>query len=133
MFLPRGTSSATSHGSSSPQTTPAPSRPTTGRSSGGRHCLTSDPFTNVSTEESVITSHLIRSFDDLTDRLDPCRPVITLFSGGLDSSYLLLRLRQMGFGNVHALSVDVGGTDTTHQNEHIAAQLGVRLHTRLRH
>jgi len=87
----------------------------------------------VSTEESVITSHLIRSFDDLTDRLDPCRPVITLFSGGLDSSYLLLRLRQMGFGNVHALSVDVGGTDTTHQNEHIAAQLGVRLHTRLRH
>lgn len=81
----------------------------------------------------MITSHLIRSFDDLADRLDRRRPVITLFSGGLDSSYLLLRLRQAGFANVHALSVDVGGTDTTHQNERITAQLGVRLHTHPQH
>lgn len=92
-----------------------------------------DDAANVPTEEFVITSQLIRSFDDLTDRLDPCRPVITLFSGGLDSSYLLLRLRQAGFDDVHALSVDVGGTDTTHQNDRIAARLGVRLHTLFQH
>ncbi|MEW2634985.1 hypothetical protein AB0903_25900 [Streptomyces sp. NPDC048389] len=36
-------------------------------------------------------SPFIRSFSQL-ESLDPGRPVVTLFSGGLDSSYLLLRL-----------------------------------------
>ena len=35
-------------------------------------------------------------------------PVVTMFSGGLDSTYLLLRLQQLGFTNIHAVAVDVG-------------------------
>jgi argininosuccinate synthase len=31
-----------------------------------------------------------------------------MFSGGLDSTYLLLRLQQLGFTNIHAVTVDVG-------------------------
>lgn len=31
-----------------------------------------------------------------------------MFSGGLDSTYLLLRLQQLGFTNIHAVAVDVG-------------------------
>ncbi|KAK2750083.1 hypothetical protein FQN57_004575 [Myotisia sp. PD_48] len=31
-----------------------------------------------------------------------------MFSGGLDSTYLLLRLQQLGFRNIHAVAVDVG-------------------------
>lgn len=32
-----------------------------------------------------------------------------MFSGGLDSIYLLFRLQKLGFTNVHAVSADVGG------------------------
>lgn len=35
-------------------------------------------------------------------------PIVTMFSGGLDSTYLLLRLQQLGFTNIHAVAVDVG-------------------------
>jgi argininosuccinate synthase len=92
-----------------------------------------DDDTMLLPDNVMIAGQLIRSFSDLADRLNPSRPLITLFSGGLDSSYLLLRLRQAGFDNVHALSVDVGGTDTTHLIEHITCQLGARLHTQPQH
>ena len=35
-------------------------------------------------------------------------PVVTMFSGGLDSTYLLLRLQQLGFKYIHAVAVNVG-------------------------
>ncbi|MFJ6687024.1 argininosuccinate synthase-related protein [Streptomyces werraensis] len=71
----------------------------------------------------------VRSFRQLTPgSLDASRPIVTLFSGGLDSSYLLLRLRDAGFRNVHALSVDLGEDETTEDKQFIAKKLGVDLH-----
>lgn len=35
-------------------------------------------------------------------------PVVTMFSGGLDSTYLLFRLQKLGFINIHAVAVDLG-------------------------
>lgn len=55
-------------------------------------------------------------------------PLVTLFSGGLDSSYLLLRLREMGFTVVHALSVDIGELETQQEKQYIAVALGATLH-----
>ncbi len=53
---------------------------------------------------------------------------MTLFSGGLDSTYLLYRLRQAGVDEVHALSVDLGGDEAPELTD-IADTLGVHLHT----
>ncbi|MFB7754439.1 argininosuccinate synthase-related protein [Streptomyces sp. NPDC056121] len=75
------------------------------------------------------TPRLLRSFADLSpERLDPKRPVVTLFSGGLDSSYLLLRLVQAGFREVHAVSVDLGDGETAEDQQQAAEHLGVHLH-----
>ncbi|MGE7435335.1 argininosuccinate synthase-related protein [Kitasatospora sp. NPDC001175] len=72
---------------------------------------------------------LIRSFRQLTtEALDPDEPVVTLFSGGLDSTYLLLRLRDAGLRNIHAVSVDLGEDETSEHKQRIADELGVRLH-----
>ncbi|MEV7020603.1 argininosuccinate synthase-related protein [Kitasatospora sp. NPDC093558] len=72
---------------------------------------------------------IIRSFRQLSPEvLSPDAPIVTLFSGGLDSSYLLLRLRNSGFTNVHALSVDLDEDETREQKQRIADELGVRLH-----
>jgi argininosuccinate synthase len=82
-----------------------------------------------SEREVVRRSDNIRSFGELTiDKISTSRPVVTLFSGGLDSSYLLLRLLRAGFGNVHAVSVDLGEDETIERKRHIADKLGVRLH-----
>jgi|SRR5690349_20304024 asparagine synthetase B (glutamine-hydrolysing) len=81
------------------------------------------------TEKSAaITSHRFRSFDEIDHRFDRDRPVVTMFSGGLDSSYLLLRLRQMDFTDVHALSVDIGELETQEKKQRIAVGLGATLH-----
>lgn len=50
----------------------------------------------------------IASFEHLEQIQDRDAPVVTMFSGGLDSTYLLLRLQQLGFTNIHAVAVDVG-------------------------
>ncbi|MZD56778.1 argininosuccinate synthase-related protein [Streptomyces sp. SID5606] len=71
----------------------------------------------------------IRSFRDIAQSgVDVKRPIVTLFSGGLDSSYLLYRLVQAGATEVHALTVGVGGDEQPEQIQQIADQLGVRLH-----
>ncbi|MGW4193876.1 argininosuccinate synthase-related protein [Streptomyces sp. NPDC005004] len=70
----------------------------------------------------------IRSFRQIESRLDPSRPVVTLFSGGLDSSYLLLRLQQMGLTDIHAVSVDLGEDESSVHKQQIADALGVKLH-----
>ncbi|MFJ2707691.1 argininosuccinate synthase-related protein [Streptomyces sp. NPDC087428] len=73
----------------------------------------------------------VRSFRQITDGgPDRGAPVITLFSGGLDSSYLLLRLKEAGFRNIHALSVDLGEDESSAHKRRIADALGVRLHIR---
>jgi len=51
----------------------------------------------------------IRSFNDLYE-LEGCnKGIVTLFSGGLDSSYLLVKLSQMNFKEIIAVVVDMGG------------------------
>ncbi|MFJ9455876.1 argininosuccinate synthase-related protein [Kitasatospora sp. NPDC101447] len=71
----------------------------------------------------------MRSFRDITPReVDWRRPVVTLFSGGLDSSYLLYRLVEAGATDVHAVSVDVGGDESRQELGRITDSLGVRLH-----
>jgi argininosuccinate synthase len=78
-----------------------------------------------------MTAHTVRrfrSFRELGDLSERDQPVATLFSGGLDSSYLLLRMAQMGFTNMHALSVDVGELEQIREKESIAGALGARLH-----
>ncbi len=72
-------------------------------------------------------SPLIRSFSQL-ESLDPDRPVVTLFSGGLDSSYLLLRLRRMGIREVHAVSVDIGEDESSTYKRQVAEALGATIH-----
>lgn len=73
------------------------------------------------------SSPLIRSFSQL-ETLDPDRPVVTLFSGGLDSSYLLLRLRRMGIREVHAVSVDIGEDESSGYKRQVAEALGATIH-----
>ncbi|MFD8378301.1 argininosuccinate synthase-related protein [Streptomyces sp. NPDC059679] len=72
---------------------------------------------------------VVRSFSDLaTGVLDQNVPVVTLFSGGLDSTYLLYRLRRSGHRDIHAISVDVGGDETLEEKQRIADRLGIELH-----
>ncbi|MDH6194052.1 argininosuccinate synthase [Mycobacterium frederiksbergense] len=71
---------------------------------------------------------VIRSFDQMFEHVDRAAPVLTLFSGGLDSSYLLLRLKKAGFTDIHALSVNIGELETVEEKHRIAALLGVKLH-----
>jgi argininosuccinate synthase len=81
------------------------------------------------------TTPLIRSFQQLADGTAAGSPgggwppVVTLFSGGLDSSYLLHRLRVLGYGEVHALSVELGEGESEHDRRLIAERLGAELHT----
>lgn len=51
-------------------------------------------------------------------------PVVTMFSGGLDSTYLLFRLQRLGFTNVHAVAVDVGATIDEDELTKYAAHFG---------
>ncbi|GLW73267.1 argininosuccinate synthase [Kitasatospora phosalacinea] len=83
----------------------------------------------MSTDTAVRPVRPVRSFADLAPgRADRSRPVVTLFSGGLDSSYLLLRLVRAGFTDVHAVSVDLGAGEDPDELRQVAEQLSVRLH-----
>ncbi|MFF7476914.1 argininosuccinate synthase-related protein [Streptomyces sp. NPDC008092] len=75
------------------------------------------------------TTHTVRSFRDL-DTNDSGRehPIVTLFSGGLDSSYLLQCLTRSGYRDIHAVSVDVGDDETSVEKQRIADTLGIHLH-----
>ncbi|WP_043263378.1 argininosuccinate synthase-related protein [Streptomyces sp. CT34] len=70
----------------------------------------------------------IRSFRDIERKLRRDTPVVTLFSGGLDSAYLLLWLRDNGFTDVHAVSIDLAESETSDQKTEIAGMLGAKLH-----
>ncbi|MFF3553846.1 argininosuccinate synthase-related protein [Streptomyces tsukubensis] len=72
---------------------------------------------------------IIRSFHDLTPTtLDRRRPVVTLFSGGLDSTYLLHRLTRTGLRNIHAVSVDLGDDESLDSRRRAAEIFGAELH-----
>ncbi|MBG6181875.1 MULTISPECIES: argininosuccinate synthase-related protein [unclassified Arthrobacter] len=75
-------------------------------------------------------TQLIRSFAQLENAsIDPSLPIVTLFSGGLDSTYLLYRLQQLGARNVHAVSIDVGDIESHTGKSAIAEALGASFHS----
>ncbi|KAL0933267.1 argininosuccinate synthase [Colletotrichum truncatum] len=73
------------------------------------------------------TQRPIESFEQLEKFENRDTPVVTMFSGGLDSTYLLLRLQQLGFTNIHAVAVDVGSpVDENGLTKH-AAHFGAKF------
>ncbi|MEV4211219.1 argininosuccinate synthase-related protein [Micromonospora sp. NPDC049662] len=70
---------------------------------------------------------LVRCVDDIARVLDPSRPVVTLFSGGLDSSYLLKLLFDARIHEVVALVVNVGDEGDLEELGKRADRLGARL------
>ena len=50
-----------------------------------------------------------------------------MFSGGLDSTYLLFRLKDMGFTNIHAVAVDVGDPVNETELRRTAASFGAKF------
>lgn len=80
------------------------------------------------TELGIQLKANLHSFDDLLREIDNREsPVITLFSGGLDSSYLLLRLVRAGVTDIHALAIDIGDVDDSESRKIVAHNLGVKL------
>lgn len=73
-----------------------------------------------------MTGQLVRRISDV-GRLDFSRPVVTLFSGGLDSSYLLKLLRDHGIRDVIALAVNVGDDVDVDLLSSRARRLGAEL------
>ncbi|MEV4315562.1 argininosuccinate synthase-related protein [Actinocrispum sp. NPDC049592] len=74
-----------------------------------------------------MTSRRVRCVRDIGQLLDRSRPVVTLYSGGLDSSYLLKLLRDFEIRHVIALAVDIGGDDGTELLAERARRLGAEL------
>ncbi len=68
----------------------------------------------------------IRCLGDIPSATSINPNVLTLFSGGLDSSFLLQKLRAMGC-NVTALAVDVGDIGNVEELERIATALGAKF------
>ncbi|MER8383234.1 argininosuccinate synthase-related protein [Mesorhizobium sp. M1405] len=69
----------------------------------------------------------ILSFEDLEAFPDRNAPVATMFSGGLDSTYLLYKLQSLGFSNIEAVAVDVGTSVDKPLLEQTAARFGARF------
>lgn len=78
---------------------------------------------------STITGTIrqIESFDQLAAIADRTAPVVTMFSGGLDSTYLLYRLKELGFKHIEAVAVDVGEPIDALMLEQAAARFGARF------
>ncbi|MVA81647.1 hypothetical protein GOZ89_19730 [Agrobacterium vitis] len=74
-----------------------------------------------------ISANRVSNFEDLLALPDRSAPVVTMFSGGLDSTYLLYKLQRLGFKNVQAISVNVGETTDGPLLEQVAMQLGARF------
>lgn len=69
----------------------------------------------------------IRCTEDISQVLNPSRPVVALYSGGLDSSYLLMLLRDAGLSDVTALTVDLGDGPEEESLAMRAERLGAKL------
>ncbi|MER9927202.1 argininosuccinate synthase-related protein [Mesorhizobium sp. M0048] len=69
----------------------------------------------------------ILSFEDLEAFRDRNAPVATMFSGGLDSTYLLYKLQSLGFSNIEAVAADVGTSIDKPLLEQTAARFGARF------
>jgi len=72
------------------------------------------------------TQHRIRSFADLEYVSRSCKHVLTLFSGGVDSSYVLMELARHRGCEVTALTVDLGDGVNRDDLAMIASHFGAR-------
>jgi argininosuccinate synthase len=72
-------------------------------------------------------SAFVKSTLDIPGLLVPSRPVIALFSGGLDSSYLLKLLRDAGVEQTVALAVDLGDDMDKKRLRHRAERFSATL------
>lgn len=68
----------------------------------------------------------IQSVEDLAVLSNKDKKVITLFSGGLDSTYLLYLLQKNGFKNILALTIDLGDDIDHIELNKIAAKFGAQ-------
>src|ERR1043165_6232151 len=53
---------------------------------------------------------MVRSLDDIYGDIKKNEPIIVLYSGGLDGTYLLCKLKEEGYTNLLALHIDIEGT-----------------------
>jgi len=74
-----------------------------------------------------MTYRKIRCLEDILHISDRTAPLVTLFSGGLDSSYILSHLQSAGFQQVYALCVDLGEGIDYEQLKETAECFGARL------
>lgn len=72
------------------------------------------------------TQHRIRSFADLEYVSRTCKRVLTLFSGGVDSSFVLMELARHRDCEVTALTVDLGDGVNRDDLAMIASHFGAR-------
>jgi argininosuccinate synthase len=72
------------------------------------------------------TRNQIRSFDDIEVVTERCGRILTLFSGGVDSSYVLRELARHGRRDVIALTVDLGDGVDRMELQQIASYFGAR-------
>lgn len=68
----------------------------------------------------------IRSLADLSRALAPTSRLLCLYSGGLDGTYLLHYLANLGYTDVTALTVDLGGDLDPEVVKAVCSRLGVR-------
>ena len=84
-----------------------------------------DPFKEAaSLQQLVKTTKSIKSFEHIANLGKRDVPVVTMFSGGLDSTYLLFKLHQLGYRNIHAVAVNLGATIDEEQLTKHAALFG---------
>jgi argininosuccinate synthase len=70
----------------------------------------------------------IESFDHIAALGERDAPIVTMYSGGLDSTYLLFKLQQLGFKHVHAVAVNVGAPIDEDKLTKSAAHFGATFH-----
>jgi argininosuccinate synthase len=92
----------------------------------GASSSTTHVFSQLSTQRSILS--IIKSFAEISLRARLDEPIVTLFSGGLDSTYLVARLRDRGYRQIHGVYVEIGQSDIADSIESIARSFQVELH-----
>jgi len=73
------------------------------------------------------TKSQVRSIDDLAFVTERCEKILTLFSGGVDSSYVLKKLAETSSCEIVALTIDLGDGVSRDDLRRITDHFGVQL------